>query len=152
VIQAGPDDPQAGDIRALVDQHLAFTLALSPPEDVHALQDLTGLEVFSAREGGRLLGIGALQRLSDEEAELKSMHTAAAARGRGVARALLRALLDRAREQGITRVLLETGTADAFAPARSLYGSAGFEVCGPFGGYVASPHSTFMAKHLTRDG
>ena len=50
--------------------------------------------------------------------------------------------------QGVRRVSLETGTMDAFAPARSLYADAGFVPCGPFGDYVQSPSSAFMTMEL----
>jgi putative acetyltransferase len=39
----------------------------------------------------------------------------------------------------------------AFAPARSLYASAGFTPCEPFGSYRPSPNSTFMTLLLTAD-
>jgi putative acetyltransferase len=45
-------------------------------------------------------------------------------------------------------VSLETGSMLAFAPARLLYESAGFSVCGPFGGYTESENSTFMTLTL----
>jgi putative acetyltransferase len=45
-------------------------------------------------------------------------------------------------------VSLETGAMDAFEPARSLYASAGFEPCGPFGDYAASPNSAFMTRRV----
>jgi putative acetyltransferase len=35
-----------------------------------------------------------------------------------------------------------------FAPARSLYASAGFEACQPFGDYRPSPNSTYMTLYL----
>jgi putative acetyltransferase len=146
------DDPRAADVRALLEAHLTFARDHSPPEDVHAL-DVDGLAAanvsfFSLREEGRLLGVGALKVLDAEHAEIKSMHTAAAARGRGVARAMLDHLLHLARTRGCTRVSLETGTMDAFAPARRLYASAGFEVCEPFAGYWNSPYSVCMTLHL----
>ena len=65
-----------------------------------------------------------LKRLDSEHAEIKSMHTAQAARGQGVARAILERLLRVARERGHREVSLETGTAPVFAPARHLYASA----------------------------
>ena len=37
--------------------------------------------------------------------------------------------------RGYRRVSLETGTTSAFAPARALYGTAGFGQCEPFGEY-----------------
>jgi putative acetyltransferase len=57
-------------------------------------------------------------------------------------------LLATARERGFRRVSLETGSADAFAPARSLYASVGFSPCGPFGEYRASPNSAYMTMAL----
>jgi putative acetyltransferase len=146
------DDPRAIDIRGLLERHLAFTNSHSPPEDVHAL-DVEGLldpavTFFSFRVADELLGVGALKQLDDHHAEVKSMHTAEAARGRGVARAILEHLLAVARERGYTRVSLETGSMAAFLPARTLYASAGFVSCGPFGDYRLSPNSTYMTLSL----
>jgi putative acetyltransferase len=53
-----------------------------------------------------------------------------------------------ARDRGYCRVSLETGAAPPFAPARSLYASAGFRSCGPFGEYSPSRNSTFMTLSL----
>ena len=146
------DDPRAADVRALLGQHLALMRATSPPQDVHAL-DLDGLldpdvTFFSFRRDSELLGVGALRQLDGQHAEVKSMHTAAAARGRGVGQAQVEHLIAVARERGCGRVSLETGTQDAFAPARSLYAGAGFRPCGPFGSYQLSPSSTFMTLTL----
>ena len=90
----------------------------------------------------------ALKDLGDGHGELKSMHTTAAARGRGVGGAIVVHLVDVAITRGMTRVSLETGTPEAFAPARSLYASHGFVECGPFGDYLLSPWSTFMTRAL----
>jgi putative acetyltransferase len=147
-----PDDPRALDIRRLLGVHLAFAYDNSPSEDVHAL-DVDALcdpavSFFSCRRGGRLLGVGALKRLDTNHAELKSMHTTAAARGQGVGRAMVEHLLATARERGYRRVSLETGTMEAFAPARLLYLSSGFTVCPPFAGYFESPNSVCMTLEL----
>ena len=146
------DDPRAPDIRALLERHLGFCNLHSPPEDVHAL-DIDALldpavSFFSCREDGFLLGLGALKQLDKQHAEIKSMHTAAEARGRGVARDLVSHLVAFARERGFGRISLETGTMEAFAPARALYASAGFEPCGRFADYIDSPNSTFMTLDL----
>lgn len=148
------DDPAADDVRRLVAAHLTFARGNSPPEDVHAIDtDRLGAEdvtLFSVREDGRLLGIGALKRLDAHHAELKSMHTAAAARGRGVGRLMLEHLVAEARARGCKRVSLETGTMAAFAPARALYASAGFVRCEPFGDYWDSPNSVCMTLELAQ--
>jgi putative acetyltransferase len=149
------DDPRADEVRALLERHLAFASSHSPPEDVHAF-DVDALldpdvTFVSCRLDGEVLGVAALKRLDDKHAELKSMHTAAQARGRGVGRALLDHLLGVARRRDLTRVSLETGTVAAFAPAHSLYARAGFTPCGPFGGYRESPNSTFMTLILNED-
>jgi putative acetyltransferase len=148
-----PDDPRAPDVRALLELHLAFANEHSPPEDVHAL-DIDGLlepeiSFFSCRRNGELLGVGALKMLDAEHAELKSMHTAEAERGRGVARAMAEHLIQTARARGVRRVSIETGSMDAFAPARGLYAQAGFEPCEPFGSYGPSSYSTFMTRWLS---
>jgi putative acetyltransferase len=146
------DDPREGDVRALLDQHLRFAHDTTPIEHIHAL-DREGLldpamTLFSIRDEGELLGIGAIKQLNAHHVELKSMHTVADARGRGVGRLMLEHLLAVAVERGADQVSLETGTMEAFAPARSLYASAGFVPCGPFGDYNPSPSNTFMTLVL----
>jgi uncharacterized protein YqeY len=79
-----------------------------------------------------------------EHVELKAMHTSVAARRQGVGRAMVGHLLTVAADRGFRRVSLETGTMDAFAPARALCSQAGFIPCPPFGDYSANPHSTCM--------
>jgi putative acetyltransferase len=142
------DDPRRDDIRALLETHLQFSRAVTPPGHVHAL-DLGGLldpavTFFSARSRGMLLGVGALKQLHDSHAELKSMHTNEAARRRGVGRAMVSHLLSVAAELNVSRVSLETGAMDAYAAARSLYASVGFVPCPPFGEYTDNPYSTCM--------
>ena len=150
--QIGADDPHAADVGALVARHLEFMRSLSPPENVFAL-GVSGLldpavTVFSCRRDGELLAIGALKELSEHHGELKSMHTAQAARGTGIGRAMLTHLIGVARDRGYTLLSLETGSMDGFAPARSLYASSGFTECGPFADYQLSPYSTFMSLWL----
>lgn len=142
------DDPRAADVRALLERHLLYAREHSPSEEVHAL-DITGLlaenvSFFSIRENGELLVIGALRQLDDLHAEIKSMHTAEAARGRGLGRAMLNHLVDLARQLGCNRVSLETGTMPAYIQARALYASAGFVTCAPFAEYFESPNSVCM--------
>jgi putative acetyltransferase len=146
------DDPGAPDVRLLLATHLEFARAPTPPEDAHAL-DVDGLldasvTFFSFRRDGVLLAVGALKRLDADHAEVKSMHTVAAARGQGIGRSMVEHLIAAAREAGYQRLSLETGSMAEFAPARALYASVGFEVCEPFGDYRASPNSTYMTMDI----
>src|SRR4029079_7868863 len=95
-------------------------------------------------EGGILRAMGALKQLDAEHVEIKSMHTAKAARGRGLGRAMLDYLLAEARRRGVRRVSRATGSPGRLPPARGLYASAGFDLTGPFADYRESPSSTFM--------
>lgn len=150
--QIGREDPRSGEVRGLIEAHLAFAHATTPPEDINALGPDELLDpaivLYGLRAGDRLLSIGALKELDPEHAELKCMHTAEAERGRGIGRAMLEHLLAVARERGFPRVSLETGSTPAFVPARTLYASVGFVVCGPFGDYPASSNNTFMTLAL----
>lgn len=151
-LQIEVDDPRAPDVRELLEKHLAFARETSPPEHVHALGESGLLDpavtLYSARRDGELLGVGAIRGLDNEHGEIKSMHTAAEARGQGVGRAIVDHLLSVAADSGYTRVSLETGTMEEFARARALYSSVGFEPCAPFAQYTVNSYSTCMTIDL----
>lgn len=151
-MEIGVDDPLRPDVLGLLEEHLADMYATSPAESVHALDAhalaVPGVGFWTLRENGALLGCGALKEIDPEHAEIKSMRTATAARRRGVAARLLDHLLTEARTRGYSRISLETGSEDFFAPARALYASRGFGECGPFEGYVEDPNSVFMTLAL----
>lgn len=141
------DDPRRPDIRALLERHLAFSQSETPPERSFALA-VDGLlhpliTFFSCRSSTGLLGVGALKELDASHGEVKSMHTAAEERGRGVGRAMLNHLLAVARSRGYQRVSLETGTTPGFAAARAMYETSGFLPGEPFADYVRTIDNTF---------
>ncbi|UXM91036.1 GNAT family N-acetyltransferase [Paenarthrobacter sp. JL.01a] len=153
MIRIETDDPARPDVHALLSEHLADMFATSPAESVHALDHSAlsheSITFWTARENGILLGCGALKVLgAPGEAELKSMRTAAEARGRGVATLLLKHIVAEARNRGFERLALETGTEDYFAPARRLYAKHGFTECAPFADYTLDPNSVFMELPL----
>lgn len=140
------------DVRALLAQHFAEMQAGSPPEACHVLP-IDGLKdpairFFSIREDAVLLGCGALKRLSDDHGEVKSMRTADAALGRGVGKAMLDHLLEIARQEGVTRISLETGSTEQFAAANRLYEKNGFERTGAFGDYADTPWTHFYTREI----
>lgn len=140
---------------ALLDFHLKSARAETAPGSAHAL-DLSGLKTpdirfWSIWDGGTLLGVGALKRLSEDHAEVKSMHIASRARRQGVGGKLLRHILSEARASGFNRVSLETGSWDYFRPAVALYLRYGFSYCEPFGDYRPDPNSIFMTLRLSEE-
>ena len=146
------DDLRGPEIAAMLAEHLEDMRASSPEDSCHAL-DLEGLRrpevtFWTAWEGPVLAGCGAIKRLDATHAEIKSMRTDSAFRGRGVGSQMLAHILDEARRRGYRRVSLETGAGDFFAPARALYEKFGFVACPPFEGYREDPHSRFYTKEL----
>ena len=146
------DDLSGPEIRALLDEHLRDMALLSPPESVHAL-DLDGLRApeitfWTAWTNGELMGCGALKELDPRHGEIKSMRTSVAHRRRGVARAILRHIIQEAEKRSYSRLSLETGSMDGFQPAQQLYQSFGFAYCPPFADYENDPNSVFMTKSL----
>lgn len=87
---------------------------------------------FVAWDGQDLIGCAGW-RAHGEDAELKRMYTAPAARGRGVARRMLAAIEESARADGRRRLILETG--DRQPEAIALYTSAGYQRIEDFGYY-----------------
>jgi putative acetyltransferase len=139
-------------VAQLLSEHLRGMAELSPPESVHAL-GLDGLHApdisfWSVWDGDELLGCGALRELDAGHGEIKSMRTASAHRGKGVASHLLQYLLDEAARRGYTRLSLETGSMAGFAPAHRLYERFGFVPCAPFADYREDPNSLFLSLDL----
>ncbi len=149
VVETTPADPR---VRDLLELHLRLMRDTSPPESCHVMDpgelsdaDARLLAIFDA---DLALGVGAFKGISATEAELKSMHTRAEARGRGVARLILRSLMEQARGAGYRRVSLETGSQPEFQAARQLYLREGFHLCPPFADYVEDPLSVFMTRKI----
>ncbi|TVX99770.1 GNAT family N-acetyltransferase [Cohnella terricola] len=146
------DDLTGTKVQDLIKEHLQGMFEHSPPESVHAL-DLSGLKkpditFWSAWEQDVLLGCGALKELDPEHGELKSMRTVVQHLRKGVGRNILEHIIAVAKERGYRRLSLETGSMEAFEPARRMYENAGFRYCGPFGSYAEDPNSAFMTMEL----
>lgn len=149
ISQADLDEPALADF---LWDHLAAMAPTAPAESRHAL-DLRGLRsprvrLWVARSGEEIVGTAALAELEPGHEELKSMRTEPRVRGRGIARRLLDHVVADARERGVVRLSLETGSMEFFAPARAFYRKAGFVPCPPFGTYVPDPNSVFMTRSL----
>lgn len=92
-------------------------------------------------EDGVAVCCGGIKRLDAESCELKRMYVVPDQRGRGVARMLLTALEDRARELGYVLARLDTGPKQQ--GARHLYESAGYTAVANFNG---NPVATFFGE------
>jgi putative acetyltransferase len=147
---AAPTD----DARALVGELDAELAGPYAPEQRHGF-DLArlfrpGVLFFVARLDGDAVGCGGVA-FDDGLAEVKRMYVRPAARGRGVAGAVLTRLEEEARAHGVTRLALETG--DAQLAALRFYERAGFTRCAAFGAYAAMPpraveRSVFFEKAI----
>ena len=101
-----------------------------------------------AWRNGEAVGCGGWRTADgfEDAAEIKRMYVAPAARGLGVARALLAALEESARQAGMKRVLLETG--DRQPEAIALYERVGYERIPNFGHYRAEPGCVSFGRSL----
>jgi putative acetyltransferase len=131
--------PEAtAEVRALVDE-LNRTLAQHYADDQRhglAIEQLfvPNIRFFLARLDGLAAGCGGVALFPDY-AEVKRMYTRPAARGRGIAKAVLARLEAEARAAGAAVLRLETGRYQR--EATRLYEGAGFRGCGAFGPYAA---------------
>jgi putative acetyltransferase len=141
--------------RALVGELEAVLAAEYPPEQRHGLAldaiFQPHIRFFVARLDGVAMGCGGVA-LFDDFAEVKRMYAREAARGRGVAQAVLRRIEAAASDAGLTVLRLETGISQR--AALRFYEREGFRRCAAFGDYRAmTPQATatsiFMEKPLS---
>lgn len=151
-----PGDLDHPAIIDLLKFHMETNVAETPVGSVHAL-DLDALRVpeisffagwLHGAVGDDLMAIGALKDLGAAHGELKSMRTVEAHRAKGLGAQMLNFLINHAREKGLQRLSLETGSFDYFAPARKLYAKRGFVECPPFADYDIDENSTYMTRAL----
>ncbi len=128
------------EVQALIGELDAVLGAAYEPHQRHglALAQLFEPHVrfFVARLDGSAAACGGVA-LFDDYAEVKRMYTRPAARGRGLAKAVLRRLEEEARAAGKAVLRLETG--DSQHEAVGLYRGVGFASCGAFGHYALMP-------------
>lgn len=146
------DDLKGLEIYELLEDHLQSMRLHSPPESIHALDIETlrkpEITFWTVWESTELLGCGALKELNSQHGEIKSMRTSSLHLRKGVARKLLDHILEEAKRRGYVRLSLETGSMEAFEPARNLYVNFGFIDCEPFADYVKDPYSVYMTRKL----
>jgi GNAT superfamily N-acetyltransferase len=142
-----PEEPPASELLAemraeLNDVYETFSRLDNPALSPDELRPPEGAYVVGY-EGRSAVAGGGLRRLDDGVAEIKRMFVRPGARSRGVARALLDALEDAARELGYERVRLDTGPKQQHGLA--LYRSAGYVDVPP---YNDNPFACFWGEKI----
>ena len=94
-------------------------------------------EILTARSAGSLVGCVVLARLEEDTCEMKRLYVRDVARGRGLGRKLVEAVLRRAIELGYRRMRLDT--APELDAAQALYDSMGFRRIEPYHDRYADP-------------
>jgi putative acetyltransferase len=149
------DDISRPPVIGLLEEHLRNMYEITPPDEVFAFAasrlKAPDVSFWTAWSGDQLLGCAALKELTPTQGEIKSMRTPASLRRTGAGRALLNHIIDVARSRAYRVLYLETGRHPAFLPAQTLYRSAGFTLCGPFGPYRENGSSVFMSLSLALD-
>lgn len=145
-----PERPQQADVVRLLEEAESGLASLYPAESRHGLNaaelERQGVRFFVARLDGRAIGCGGYLSGANRSAELKRMFTTNAIRGQGFGRAILQAVEESARHEGIEILQLETGVKST--EALGLYRRFGYRERGPFGNYRSDPLSVFMEKRL----
>ncbi len=108
--------------------------------------DVPDGEIVALEDRGAVAGF-AVYHVSFEESELYNIAVRESCRGQGLGRALLDAVLDRARARGAEKMYLEVRKSNA--AARGLYKAAGFAVCGERRGYYERPTEDAVLMDIT---
>jgi putative acetyltransferase len=146
------ESPLQDDVRALIAELNAVLLERTPPEFCSHMtaEQMAGRDttVFVARDdAGSAVACGALRRHDDGVGEVKRMYTIPAEQGEGIGGRILERIEMLAREEGFTRLVLETG--HVHDAAYRVYERGGFMRCGPVLDYQDTGWSVFYEKPLT---
>lgn len=160
-----PDD--LADVRQLCWDYRAHLMSVSavdaqitetfyPAPKYTALMDRLATEharptgiILLATLNNKPAGCAMTHALDPQSSEIKRLYVTPEARGQGIARKLITACMAQARDDGFTRILLDTSV--TLEPARALYASMGFAQRGPYQDIPAAvlPHLLFFEKPLT---
>lgn len=145
------ESPLQDDVRELIAALNAFLLTLTPAEFCShmTVEQMAGADttVFVARdEDGHAVACGALRRDDGGVGEVKRMYTVPERQGQGIGGQILEQIEALAHNEGLTRLVLETG--HVHGPAYRVYERGGFSRCGPVLDYPDTGYSVFYEKAL----
>jgi len=106
--------------------------------------------IFTARDAdGALHGVAFQRMIRPDVAEIKRLYVRPSARGTGLGKALVHAVMDEARRLGAKRLFLDTVT--TMSEAVALYRGLGFTDIEPFPEAQSPPEISAFAIYLARE-
>ena len=143
------DDPQ---VNELLTKHFIELRSVSPEGSSHVL-DIPGLKdpsikFWSLWENNELIGCGALKLFDETHGEFKSIRVSDKFRNKKYGGKIISHLIEKSKQIGSTKLSVETGAGDFFAPARKLFKSFGFKECGPCAHYKDDPNSCYYSVDI----
>lgn len=102
-------------IRDFAENNVEELTSYKPPEGIFYILQIKD----------KIIGMGAFRKLKVDTGEIKRMYIRPEFRGRGFGKALLKQLLNKGKEFGCSRILLDTGL--FMSAAQHVYSSAGFQ-------------------------
>ena len=139
-------------VNELLTKHFIELRSVSPEGSSHVL-DIPGLKdpsikFWSLWENNELIGCGALKLFDETHGEFKSIRVSDKYRNKKYGGKIISHLIEKSKQIGITKLSVETGAGDFFAPARKLFKSFGFKECGPFAHYKDDPNSCYYSVDI----
>lgn len=103
-------------------------------------------DVILLVDNGKTVGCGSYKRYDTKVAEIKRVFVRENYRGKGFAKFIMHTLEQKARENGYSKSILETGS--ALKAAMKLYIDIGYKIIENYGQYKNMPESICMMKEL----
>ena len=140
------------EVHNLLKKHFIELRSVSPAGSTHVL-DIDGLKDSSIKfwslwENNKLIGCGALKFLEKDHGEFKSIRVVDEFRKKGIGERIIKHLIDEAKKLEISKLSIETGAGEFFAPARKLFNKFGFKKSEPFAHYKVDPNSCYFTLDL----
>ena len=140
------------EVNDLLIKHFIELRSVSPAGSTHVL-DIDGLKdpsikFWSLWENNKLIGCGALKFLEKGHGEFKSIRVADEFRKKGIGERIINHLIEEAKKLEISKLSIETGAGEFFAPARKLFNKFGFKKSEPFAHYKVDPNSCYFTLDL----
>ena len=140
------------EVNDLLKKHFIELRSVSPAGSTHVL-DIDGLKDSSIKfwslwENNKLIGCGALKFLGKDHGEFKSIRVADEFRKKGIGERIINHLIEEAKKLEISKLSIETGAGEFFAPARKLFNKFGFKKSEPFAHYKVDPNSCYFTLDL----